>query len=141
MPRKKPSPRRSDCPLNAALEAVGDPWALLVVRDLMFKGICRYSEFLGAGEGVATNVLAARLRLLEREGIITRERDPADARRQVYRLTPKGIDLAPVLVDLVVWGARHYRTGAPAEIIHRMETAREEFLAELRRSLGDETSR
>lgn len=131
MTTKKPVPRRSRCPLNAALEAIGDNWSLLIVRDLLLKNRCRYGEFLGAGEGMSTSVLADRLRRLEAHGVVEAHADPVDARSRVYSLTPKGRDLAPVLVELIVWGARHHRTDASPEVIAVMENDREAFLANL----------
>lgn len=91
---------------------LGDGWTPLVVRDLMFKGLRRFNEFLAAGEGIASNVLADRLARLETHGIVTKNADPADARRYPYRLTEKGLDLAPMLVGLVLWPARYERTDA-----------------------------
>jgi DNA-binding HxlR family transcriptional regulator len=81
----RPAERRSNCPISVALEMLGDGWTLLVVRDLMFKGLCRFNEFLAAGEGIASNVLADRLARLEAHGIVTKNADPADARRYTYR--------------------------------------------------------
>lgn len=133
MTARKTAPRRSDCPINIALEALGDSWSLLIVRDLMFKGRKTYKEFLEAGEGIASNILADRLQRLEALGIISRRQDPADARRYVYRLTETGIDLAPVLVEVVLWSARHCRTAAPAEVIREMTRHRERFLARVRK--------
>jgi DNA-binding HxlR family transcriptional regulator len=89
--------RRSDCPVHFALEVFGDPWSLLVVRDLMFKRRTRYSDFLNAEEGIATNVLADRLARLEEDGIIVKN-DAVRGASGSYRLTSKGIDLLPVLV-------------------------------------------
>jgi DNA-binding HxlR family transcriptional regulator len=77
-----------------------------VIRDLMFKGLHSFKEFAEAGEGIATNVLAERLARLEAAAIVERRPDPADGRRTIYRLTKKGLDLAPMMVDLVVWAAR-----------------------------------
>src|SRR2546429_9461978 len=102
--------RRSDCPLNATLEVLGDRWSLLIVRDLLFKERTTYKDFLAGGEGIATNVLASRLKRLEAEGVIEKGRDAADARRVIYRLTAKGLSLAAVLVAVIVLGARPYRT-------------------------------
>src|SRR5438445_831040 len=99
MKKRTMAERRSACPLNATLEVLGDRWSLLIVRDLIFKGRTTYKDFLAGGEGIATNVLADRLRRLEAEGVIGKGRDAADARRLVYRLTAKGLALAPVLVD------------------------------------------
>src|SRR2546425_38589 len=97
MKKRTMAERRSACPLNATLEVLGDRWSLLIVRDLIFKGRTTYKDFLAGGEGIATNVLADRLRRLGAEGVIEKGRDAADARRLVYRLTAKGLALAPVL--------------------------------------------
>ncbi|MEI4861484.1 helix-turn-helix domain-containing protein, partial [Klebsiella pneumoniae] len=84
-----------------------DRWSLLIVRDLMVRGFSNFKQFQGSGERIATNVLADRLIKLRRAGIIAAQRDDKDARAIHYRLTPKGIDLAPVLLELLVWGAHH----------------------------------
>jgi DNA-binding HxlR family transcriptional regulator len=112
---------------------LGDRWSLLIVRDLMFRGFRTYKEFLESDEGIATNVLADRLQRLQRSGIISTEKDSTDRRKLIYRLTEKGIDLAPVLVDLILWAARHEETAAPPAIVRKMEKHREEFLSELRK--------
>ncbi|MGC1783988.1 MAG: helix-turn-helix domain-containing protein [Acidobacteriaceae bacterium] len=111
----------------------GDRWSLLIVRDLMVRGYKTYKDFLESGEGIASNVLADRLRKLEDAGIIFAEAADEDGRKLHYRLTEKGIDLAPVLLDLLIWGARHESTGAPCELIVQMEKCRAEVLAETRR--------
>src|SRR2546429_4866717 len=117
MKKRVVAERRSDCPLNATLEVLGDRWSLLIVRDLMFKGRTTYKDFLAGGEGIATNVLANRLQRLEAEGIIEKGRDAADARRLVYRITTKGPAPAPVLFELIVWGALPYQTASPPTTI------------------------
>ncbi|MDE3156729.1 MAG: helix-turn-helix transcriptional regulator [Acidobacteriota bacterium] len=99
----------------------------------MVRGYRTFGEFQRSGEGIATNVLADRLRRLEAAGLISAEPDEADRRRMNYRLTPKGIDLAPVLLDLLIWGARHEETAAPAAVIDEMERHRDEVLADVRR--------
>jgi DNA-binding HxlR family transcriptional regulator len=116
-----------------ALEIFGDTWSLLIVRDLMFKGFKTFNEFLGAGEGIASNVLTDRLAKLEASGVIEKRDDGADARRYEYRLTRKGIDLAPVIVDIVLWSARHEETDAPPQIVGAMATQREKFLSGIRK--------
>jgi len=130
--------RRSGCPISIALELFGDAWSLLVVRDLMFKGLRTYGEFLQAGEGIASNILADRLRKLEAAGIIAKSRDASDARRFVYRLTTKGMDLAPALVELVIWSARHESTDAPPAIVRAMRKDRNAFITALRERLRHE---
>ena len=105
--KKARSAPRSHCPVNFALEAIGDRWALLVVRDIVFRGKRTYGEFLKSGEGFATNILATRLEHLVATGILAREGDAADGRKAVYTLTEKGLDLIPILFEMVLWSARH----------------------------------
>lgn len=99
----------------------------------MVRGYRTFKEFEQSGEGIATNVLADRLKNLRAAGIIETEPDPTDGRKLNYRLTEKGIDLAPVLLELLIWGARHEQTGAPCQVIDKMEKDREAVLAEVRR--------
>jgi DNA-binding HxlR family transcriptional regulator len=131
--RKGDSKRRSGCPVSISLEVFGDRWSLLIVRDMMVRGLRTFKDFLESGEGIATNVLSDRLRRLEAARIVTAEREEADGRRVNYRLTEKGIDLAPVLLELLLWGARHERTAAPCDVMAHMEKHRAEILAETRR--------
>jgi DNA-binding HxlR family transcriptional regulator len=125
--------RRSECPVSISLDIFGDRWSLLIIRDLMVRGFRTFKEFQNSGEGVASNILANRLQKLERAGIILAEAEKSDRRRANYRLTQKGIDLAPVLLDLLIWGARHEDTGAPCAVISEMEKNRDAVLAEVRR--------
>jgi DNA-binding HxlR family transcriptional regulator len=111
----------------------GDSWSLLIVRDLMVRGYRTFKEFHQAGEGIATNVLADRLQKLEGAGIIVSEPVQSDRRRVNYRLTEKGIDLAPALLELLLWGSRHEKTEAPCAVIESMAINREQVLAEVRR--------
>jgi DNA-binding HxlR family transcriptional regulator len=127
------STHRSGCPVSIALEVFGDRWSLLIVRDMMVRGFRSFWQFQQAGEGIASNVLADRLRRLQAAGIITAQEEEQDRRRVRYRLTEKGIDLAPVLLELLVWGARHEQSGAPCAVIAQMAQNREQLLAEARR--------
>ncbi|MCU1336803.1 MAG: putative transcriptional regulator [Bryobacterales bacterium] len=99
----------------------------------MVRGLRTFKEFQGSSEGIATNILADRLQKLEGAGIITGEVEETDGRRLNYRLTEKGIDLAPVLLELLIWGSRHEETGAPCAFIENMANNRQEVLAEVRR--------
>jgi DNA-binding HxlR family transcriptional regulator len=132
MKKSSNSSRRSGCPISIALETLGDAWSLLIVRDLMFKGKHTFAEFQGAGECIATNVLTDRLAKLEAAGLISKRDDPDDARRYLYRLTQKGIDLAPVLVELVLWSARYEDTAAPPPVLRQMRKSREKFIEGVR---------
>jgi len=124
--------RRSGCPLSIALELFGDSWSLLIIRDLMFKGLHTFNEFAASDERIATNILADRLAKLEAAGILGKRPDPADARRVHYRLTEKGIDLAPALVEVILWTIRYEKTDAPASMIRAMRSHREQFLTDVR---------
>lgn len=99
----------------------------------MVRGYRTFREFQESGEGIATNILASRLKRLEAAGIVRSETDATDGRRQNYYLTEKGIDLAPVVLELLLWGARHEETGAPCSVIAKMEKSRGKVLAEVRR--------
>jgi DNA-binding HxlR family transcriptional regulator len=139
VPKKKPSPkRRSGCPLNASVETLGDRWSLLIIRDMMLRGFRTYKEFLESFEGIATNILADRLRKLQAYGIITTERDPSDGRRLFYLLTAKGIDLAPVLTEMVLWAARHEKTENQA-LVRQMKKDKEQLVAEVRQRWAKNT--
>jgi DNA-binding HxlR family transcriptional regulator len=131
--------RRSECPLNASVEMLGDRWSLLILRDMMVRGFSSFKEFLGSHEGIATNILADRLRKLEANGIIASEPHPSDGRKMIYRLTAKGIDLAPVLTELVLWASRHEKTGNQP-LIDRMSKDKQRFLTDIRRRWEEKKS-
>ncbi|HTP86257.1 MAG TPA: helix-turn-helix domain-containing protein [Bryobacteraceae bacterium] len=120
-----------------SLERFGDRWSLLIVRDLMVRGLRTFREFQESGEGIATNILADRLRHLQVCGIVIAEPDESDGRRVNYRLTEKGIDLAPVMLELFIWSARHEKTGAPCAVIDHMAANRGQVLDEARRRWQD----
>lgn len=130
---KRKEKRRSGCPVSISLERFGDRWSLLIVRDLMVRGLRTFKEFEESGESIATNILANRLQKLEAAEIITAEVDETDGRRVNYRLTEKGIDLAPVLLELLIWSTRHEETAAPCALITKMAKTREQVIGEVRR--------
>ena len=133
MAGKKPSPdRRSGCPLNASVEMLGDRWSLLIIRDMMVRGYRTFKEFLSSDEHIATNILADRLRRLEDYGIITAQPDPSDGRKLFYLLTAKGMDLAPILTEMVLWAAAHEDTGNQA-LVRLIKKDKAKFLAEVRK--------
>jgi len=130
--RKKAKVKRgSECPLNASVEMLGDRWSLLIIRDMMLRGFKTYKEFMECYEGIATNILTDRLRRLVSYGIIDTKTDPLDGRKVIYRLTPKGIDLAPVLTEMVLWAAAHEDTGNQP-LVRLMQRDKAEFLAGVR---------
>jgi DNA-binding HxlR family transcriptional regulator len=130
---KRKSNRRSGCPVSIALEAFGDRWSLLIIRDMMVRGLRTFTDFQESGEGIATNILTDRLQKLEAAEIIVAEVDERDGRKINYRLTEKGIDLAPVLLELLIWSAQHEETGAPCAYIAKLAENRGELIAEVRR--------
>jgi DNA-binding HxlR family transcriptional regulator len=103
----KRTDRKSHCPVNFALEAVGDPWSLLVVRDIVFHGKHAFGEFLASEERITTSVLADRLATLVQTGILAKRRSATDRRKESYSLTEKGLALIPVLVELANWGVSY----------------------------------
>lgn len=124
---------RSRCPINISLELIGDRWSLLIIRDLMFKGTDSFGGFLAAPEKIATNILSDRLAKLEAAGILAKDSNPDDARSARYRLTEKGFDLAPVLVELIVWAAQYEDTAAPPKLVAEMKANRKRFIEGVRR--------
>jgi DNA-binding HxlR family transcriptional regulator len=106
--------RRSNCPLNVALELFGDKWSLLLLRDMLVLGKSRYGEFLDSPEGISTNILAGRLKRLESYGLLEKLPDPRDRKTSVYLPTPMGVSLLPVLLEVIRWGAENLPdTGVP----------------------------
>ena len=131
MSRKRNPRRRSECPLNASVEMLGDRWSLLIIRDMMLRGFRTYKQFMECYEGIATNILADRLHRLMACGIIAARPDPADGRKLIYSLTAKGIDLAPVLTEMVLWAAAHEETGNQP-LVSQMKADKAEFVVGVR---------
>jgi len=100
--------KRSDCPLSCSLDVFGDKWSLLIIRDLMFGNKCTYNDFLKSEEGIATNILASRLKGLEENGVIEKSAHPDSKAKILYRLTQKGIDLLPILMEVYIWSEKYY---------------------------------
>ncbi len=129
---------RSGCPINLTLEMLGDRWSLIIIRDLMFGNRRHFRELLGQSEeGIASNVLADRLKRLVDAGLISRRDDPSHKQKGIYSLTEPAIQLVPLLAQMGAWGRRH----APAseELSIRAEILEkggpdmwEAFMAELR---------
>ena len=113
----------NQCPIRFGLGVFGDRWSLLIVRDMMFRGYSRFQEFLGADEGISTNILADRLSRLEAQQIITRRKDPEDGRQVLYALADKGRDLLPVMLAIFVWAGKHDpETRVSAELADQIRT-------------------
>jgi len=99
--------QRSGCPINLSVEILGDRWSLVILRDMMFGGYRSFREILThSREGIASNILASRLKMLLREGLVTKAGDPHHKQKSIYSLTEKSIALVPVMVQLGAWGRR-----------------------------------
>ncbi len=127
---------RSHCPINFVLETFGDKWTLLIVRDLMFKGKRTFGAFIESDEKIATNILSDRLKRLEDHGIIEKSADPGPASGRGYRLTEKGKDLVPVMLEITAWSARHdARTNTPDDFLEQFSAERDAMIAGVKAAL------
>jgi DNA-binding HxlR family transcriptional regulator len=100
--------KRSDCPLSCSLDIWGDKWSLLIIRDLMYAKQCTYGDFLKSGEGIATNILASRLATLEENKMIEKLEHPDSKAKVLYKLTRKGIDLLPIVIEINLWAEKYF---------------------------------
>ncbi|QIS17680.1 winged helix-turn-helix transcriptional regulator [Nocardia terpenica] len=132
------APGKSGCPINMTIELLGDRWSLIVLRDIMFGGHTHFRELLaGSLEGIASNILAARLVKLVDAGLLTRDDDPSHRQKVHYHLTEASIQLVPVLAQLGAWGARWLETAPELTVRAELLAAGgpplwERFMAELR---------
>ena len=132
----KKQQRRSDCPINHALEMFGDAWSLLIIRDIVYFGKKTFGEFLDSEEGIASNILASRLACLEQKGILAKNTHPADKRKEVYSLTDMGLDLIPVLLEMANWSAQHDpQTSAPPAWIAAVRADRDRLIGLIRETV------
>ena len=104
----KKAKKRSDCPISCSLDIWGDKWSLLIIRDLMFAKECTYGDFLKSEEKIATNILASRLQSLEDNKLIEKMEHPDSKAKVLYRLTRKGIDLLPIMIEINLWAEKHF---------------------------------
>lgn len=129
--------RRSGCPISICLELFGDRWTLLILRNMVFFGHRYFVEFRDSKEGIASNILSERLARLERRGIVTKNQDPDDGRRHIYGLTDAGLDLIPLLLEMMVWGVSHGPGANPhPERVEPFRKNRDDVIREYRDRLG-----
>jgi len=130
----------SKCPITFALDIFGDRWSLIILRDILFKEKKYYGEFLGSAEKISTNILASRLLKLESEGLISKAQDPENLSKFIYRLTQKGKDLLPLLLDMIEWSVKYNPqpgvpdsiiNGAPSNLLARLHKDREALISEI----------
>lgn len=130
---------RSHCPINFTLEHFGDKWSLLIIRDLMFKEKRHYNEFLESDEKVSTSVLGDRLKMLEELRIISKGEDKVKKSRIKYSLTKKGIDMLPVLIDMIIWGGFYDdKTEAGKVFLAQATESRDYLISQIREKLEKE---
>ncbi len=134
--RTKSRKVRSECPIANALDLIGDRWTLLVLRDLIFYRRHEFGEILNGGEGIATNVLSDRLERLCGAGLVARFRHPTNGKKYLYRATETAVDLLPMMIELVIWGAQHLpAVRVPPERMAPLIKDRSNFIRRLRAAL------
>lgn len=124
------------CPIRFGAAVMGDRWSMMIIRDLMFKNRKYYRDFLEAGEGISTNILADRLLRLEEAEIISKTQDPQHGKRYIYRLTTKGKGLVPVMLELIKWAADFDdATEMPTSYVKKLRTNSKAIAEEINASL------
>jgi DNA-binding HxlR family transcriptional regulator len=103
--------KRSGCPISFSLDFIGDKWTLLILRDIMLHEKSTYGEFSSSQEKIATNILADRLSMLEGNGFLSKQVGEDKKSKFVYRITEKGIELVPVIMELALWGSKYNPPG------------------------------
>lgn len=126
---------RSSCPVSCTLDILGDKWTLLIVRDIALMRKRYYQDFLFSPEKIATNILADRLKKLKVRGILQKRYDANQTHRPVYTLTEKGLDLVPVVLGMLRWGAKHELAVDKYDyLIHLFEANPEDYIKTIRLS-------
>ncbi len=127
---------RSACPISCSLDIFGDKWSLLIIRDMMFFNKSTYGDFLKSEEGIATNILAARLLALEENKLIEKLEHPESKAKVLYKLTQKSIDLLPLIVEIHLWAEKYFEI--PAELktlLKEAKKGKDEFIKATTRQL------
>lgn len=128
--------KRSECPISCSLDIFGDKWSLLIIRDMMFFQKSTYGDFLKSAEGIATNILASRLQSLEENKLIVKLDHPGSKAKVLYKLTEKGIDLLPIIVEIQLWAEKNF--DIPADIKAMVKEAKQdknEFIKSMTKKL------
>jgi DNA-binding HxlR family transcriptional regulator len=129
---------RSNCPVSNSLDIWGDKWSLLIIRDLMIAKTCTYGQFLKAEEGIATNILASRLLALEENGLIEKLPHPESKAKSLYKLTRKGIDLLPVLIEINLWAEKYFTIPKERkEMLKKVKKDRQRFIEDKIKALEE----
>lgn len=123
---KKNPELRSHCPINYALEIFGDKWSLLIIRDIVFRGKDSFNQFKKSQEAIATNILATRLEKLLSWGILEKTANLEDGRKEHYHLTQKGLDLIPIILEMVLWSYEYDNDSEAKKIKKLVELIRKD---------------
>ena len=130
---------RSGCPINLTVELLGDRWSLVILRDIILFGKRHFRELLESNEGISSNILSDRLKMLVDEGMLTRAPDPGHKQRIIYSLTEKSIALTPVLAQIAIWGTNYLPVGeGPARLVRKLEAGGPELLEQMMADLRAE---
>lgn len=128
--------KRSDCPISRTLDILGDKWTLLILRDMLFRGFHFYNEFLNSDEGIATNILSDRLKMLEEKKILVSRPYAKLKTKKEYRVTKLGIALVPMILEMLIWGMEFDdSTVAEHRIVERYKNDRTSLVSEIIDSL------
>lgn len=128
--------KRSECPISCSLDIFGDKWSLLIIRDMMFFNKSTYGDFLKSAEGIATNILASRLQGLEENKLIEKLEHPDSKAKVLYKLTPKSIDLLPIIVEIYLWAEKYFDIPAELKILLKeAKKGKDEFIMATTRQL------
>lgn len=109
---------RCQCPITSALDIVGDKWTLVIIKQMLFEEKSTFKDFTESQESIATNILSARLKLLEKFGIINKDKHPNNKKTNIYTLTEKGLSFTPILIELMFWSKENIQEFHPHLNIH-----------------------
>lgn len=126
--------QRSTCPVSFSLDFFGDKWTLLIVRDMILKGYTTFGDFQQSDEGIATNILTDRLKMLEKYGFVIKY-PLAGKARTGYCLTEKGISLIPVVIELAIWGSNFEVTEDTLNVAPKIEKGKDAYIQQLKKEL------
>lgn len=132
------TPPSNPCPVSFALETFGDRWTLIVLRDVVLESRYQYKEILAANPGLATNILADRLRRLQRRGLVSKQRDDEDARQYLYKPTNLAISVVPMLVEMIIWGTEHGEGHGSRQFSRKFKTDREGLIWKLQQKARED---
>ena len=123
---------RCSCPITSSLDILGDKWSLVLIKQMLLEGMKTFKDFSESDEAIASNILSARLKMLEKFEIVTKEKLPHNKKTNIYVLTQRGIALAPTIIELALWSYRNIRSynfiSMPEELFSTIEEDKERFI-------------